>query len=142
MNRASRRADLATFKREAAVLNAADHIPGHIERAIERASEDDRHWFNAHQKRRWRLRNARRFEFPGDDGGPVPEGKTMRVIVALVGPGVRVRWPCLMLESTPNSCEHDELPEAMIENLFEQNAPLETQREMQRAAKGFRRRIA
>ena len=74
-----------------------ERLPDHVLRAIERASEDDRIWFEAHQTRRWRLRNARLFELIDNDGSDQPpEGWTQRVVVILLAPGIRQRWTCMV----------------------------------------------
>ena len=101
-------------------------IPAHVDRAADRASEDDRAWFAARPTRRWRLRDQHRFEVPGDDGAwQPPEGWSRRVIVIQHAPGYRQRCPCLAPEDCPNSGEIDEPPEAAISQMFWRHAPSE-----------------
>ena len=92
---------------------------GHVKRAIERAEEDDRAWFEAHRTRKYRVRNIRMYEFEGNDGSdPLPEGFSFRVIVVRHR-RLRERWPCIFPEWVPNSGERNADSDALIKKILE-----------------------
>ena len=49
------------------MTNKTASLP-HVQRAIDKADEDDRQWFQSHPTRHFRLRNIHMFEFKGNDG--------------------------------------------------------------------------
>lgn len=61
-------------------------------KAIDRACNDDRLWFEANAEREFRLRDPVPFEFNGPVETP-PKGSTWRVLVKQVKLGVRLRLP-------------------------------------------------
>lgn len=88
---------------------------------MDRASDNDRAWFDAHPDRMWRLRDALAFEF--HDYYEPPPGHSMRAIVTRLGPGIRHRWGLSLSVEIPNSGEKDEPPEIVIKDLHDRFAP-------------------
>lgn len=88
------------------------------EKAVDRASEDDRIWFEANPERHFRIRNPIPYEFNERMPDPTP-GFTSRTLVAQMSPGVRLRLPCEVLEYLSNETATD----AALKTLFRQIAP-------------------
>jgi hypothetical protein len=59
-------------------------------KAIDRACENDRKWFEDNPERICRLRSAMPYEFNGPVDDP-PEGSSWRALVTQIEPGMRVR---------------------------------------------------
>lgn len=120
--------------------DVTERLPAHVERAMDRASEDDRLWFAAHPKRRWRLRNAIAFECIGENTTSL-EGWSERVIVIQHAPGYRQRVPCVAADDCPNSGETGEPPEAVIRQMFRRHAPREVKWEVNDFRRFVRRAV-
>lgn len=59
-------------------------------KAIEKACEDDRAWFESNPEKTYRIRDMVPFE-ANQALGPAPSGSSWRTVVALLGEGVRAR---------------------------------------------------
>ena len=91
----------------------------HVQRAIEKADEDDRQWFQSHPARHFRLRNIHMFEFKGNDGSDrLIDDASFRVIAVRVGK-THERLPVVLPDWCPNSGERDELPDKEIKRILD-----------------------
>ncbi|WP_052600563.1 hypothetical protein [Microvirga lotononidis] len=109
------------------------------DKAIDRASEDDRVWFDANPDRHFRIRDLIPYEFNERMPDPQP-GFTLRTFVAQMSPGVRLRLPCEILDYLTNETATD----AALKTLFRQIAPVQFKQYLQmkkgvRAAKKARK---
>jgi hypothetical protein len=59
-------------------------------KAIDRACESDREWFEANPNRLFRLRDVMPYEHIGPTKAP-PDGESWRTLVVRIGPGMRFR---------------------------------------------------
>ena len=100
----------------------------HVERAVDKARNDDVRWFESHPTRRYRLRDMHMFEFRGNDGSDnLVEGATFRVVAVWLGTArvgaasknVMQRIPCILPDWLPNSGERDELPDKEIKRILD-----------------------
>ena len=85
-------------------------------KAIDRACEADRLWFERHAHRQFRLRNVVPWEF----NGPIeeaPPGKAWRVLVAQLKPGVRARSLLAVAAETSNESVQDHQLRPLFEDL-------------------------
>lgn len=91
-------------------------------KAIDKASEDDRLWFEQHPGRSFRLRDAVPFEY-NQQLPPAAEGVSWRTVVLQIKPGVRSRSPMgLPVEMTNTGATDQD-----IQWLFERCAPQQLQ---------------
>jgi hypothetical protein len=106
--------------------------------AIERACEDDRSWFQRNPDRRFRLREAVRFEF----NGPVeaPEGMMLLALVAQVESGFRFRMPVAL----PIDNHFSSIDDEQLGAMFMRFAPKHVRKQFKgktRKTRGHNRRI-
>lgn len=98
---------------------AIKDAPPHVQRAIDKADEDDRQWFQSHPTRHYRLRNIRMFEFQGnDDSDRLIDGASFRVISVRLGK-THERLAVILPDWLPNSGERDELPDSEIKRVLD-----------------------
>ncbi|MEH0195754.1 hypothetical protein V7S57_08455 [Caulobacter sp. CCNWLY153] len=87
-------------------------------KAIERATEDDKRWFELNPHRMYRIRDP----FPMEMNGPIaksPKGYSTRIVVAKIHSEVRMRNTIGVLEQVPNEGASD----ANLEKLLRDNMP-------------------
>ena len=82
-------------------------------KAIDKACEDDRIWFEQNVGKRFRLREVVPFEFNGPMGNP-PRGMRWRAIIVQLELGVRIRQPIGLPLEAPNEGASQE----QLEKLF------------------------
>ena len=97
-------------------------------KAIDKACEDDRIWFERNVGQRFRLREVVPFEFNGPMGDP-PKGMNWRAIIGQLEPGVRMRQPIGLPLEAPNEGASQE----QLEKLFIKVVPEEFREKIQLA---------
>jgi hypothetical protein len=101
---------------------AMNHLPTPAEaihgKAIDRACESDRAWFEANPNRLFRLRDMMPYESNGPIEAP-PDGMSRRTLVVQVERGMRLR----MIVSVPAELHKEEADDQQLASIFMPLAP-------------------
>ena len=87
-------------------------------KAIDRACESDREWFEANPNRLFRLRDVMPYEHIGPTKAP-PDGESWRTLVVRVGPGMQ--WRAVL--SVPAELDNEDADDQQLASIFMPLAP-------------------